>query len=386
MTGRNASIDLLRGITILTMIFVNEVAGLSGMPAWMLHYPMEEDGMTFVDVVFPSFLFIVGMAIPYAVGNRTAKGQDLIERWKHVLIRSFSLIIMGIFMVNMSMVHEESSGMSRGLWSSLVFVGFIITWNNYPSSKNSYRFKNLKWFGVVSLILLAVIFRKGSDGQLQYISHEWWGILGLIGWAYLGAIIWYLCFGKSLLYLMGGVLLSLAFYFLFHSFEDNHPSLSYLFTQRIHFTHIMIVLIGIISSKVAKEGTILNPTYSLVLVALLCLVGGAFLQPHFGISKIQATPSWGLYSALICIMLYILLDYLRRVPKASNYLGWIKPASKNPLLIYILPPIFYAFTGGFEWPPSLSAGFLGLSRVVVFTAVMLMLIPLLNRIGIRLKV
>ncbi len=53
-TERIDSIDALRGITILVMLFVNDVAGVRGTPAWMKHVSLPDaDGMTFVDVVFP---------------------------------------------------------------------------------------------------------------------------------------------------------------------------------------------------------------------------------------------------------------------------------------------------------------------------------------------
>ncbi|HEX9188863.1 MAG TPA: DUF5009 domain-containing protein, partial [Vicinamibacteria bacterium] len=61
---RVLSIDLLRGADVLLMLFVNEVAGVTGAPGFLLHRPSEFDGMTVTDLVFPAFLFIVGIAIP----------------------------------------------------------------------------------------------------------------------------------------------------------------------------------------------------------------------------------------------------------------------------------------------------------------------------------
>ncbi|WP_315820042.1 DUF5009 domain-containing protein [Paraflavitalea speifideaquila] len=78
-TQRILSIDVFRGITILVMIFVNDVAGVSGIPSWMKHVPADADAMTFVDLVFPAFLFIVGMSLPFALNNRLAKGDSF---WK----------------------------------------------------------------------------------------------------------------------------------------------------------------------------------------------------------------------------------------------------------------------------------------------------------------
>ena len=72
------SIDIFRGFTIFMMVFVNDLAGVKDIPQWMKHMPADADAMTFVDVVFPAFLFIVGMVIPTAIQNRIRKGQSFI--------------------------------------------------------------------------------------------------------------------------------------------------------------------------------------------------------------------------------------------------------------------------------------------------------------------
>ena len=64
-TQRIFSIDAFRGVTILVMIFVNELAGVGGLPAWTKHAEADANTMTYVDVVFPAFLFIVGMSVPF---------------------------------------------------------------------------------------------------------------------------------------------------------------------------------------------------------------------------------------------------------------------------------------------------------------------------------
>ena len=97
---RIKSIDIIRGLTILTMIFVNDLAGVVNVPAWMEHAKTMHDGMTFVDWVFPGFLFIVGMSIPFSIGRRIEKGETLSSIWKHNLIRVAGLLILGLFMVN----------------------------------------------------------------------------------------------------------------------------------------------------------------------------------------------------------------------------------------------------------------------------------------------
>src|SRR5439155_345384 len=100
-TPRVASVDHVPGLTILVMLFVTDVAGVRGAPAWMKHIePSTADGMTFVDVVFPAFLFIVGLSLPVALERRIAEAGFGVRLWGHVLSRTLGLLIIGVLMVN----------------------------------------------------------------------------------------------------------------------------------------------------------------------------------------------------------------------------------------------------------------------------------------------
>src|SRR5213075_1772136 len=130
---RIASIDALRGLVMFTMIFVNDIAGVSNdvVPPWMKHYH-GKSGMTFVDLVFPAFLFIVGMSIPFALGTRLARGDS---NWKivgHVLLRTLSLLVIGILMVNSeSGPSSKHMGWSRNAWTSLLYLAAILSFCSF---------------------------------------------------------------------------------------------------------------------------------------------------------------------------------------------------------------------------------------------------------------
>jgi hypothetical protein len=131
---RVISIDVFRGLTIFLMIFVNAVAWWGrNIPLWLKHVPSDVDGMTLPDIVFPCFLFVVGMAIPYAIGARIKRGESLFRIWKHIFIRTFSLLVLGVFMVNAEGgYNQEAMRIPLGLWGVLVFICAILVWNAYP--------------------------------------------------------------------------------------------------------------------------------------------------------------------------------------------------------------------------------------------------------------
>ena len=131
---RIISIDALRGITIFIMIFVNELSSVSNVPQWLKHMPAEADAMTFVDIVFPAFLFIVGMSVPFSFNARLIKKDSPILIWKHTLKRTIALIIMGLFMVNAEYGYDESKMLiSAGLWGFIAYILPIPIWNKYKN-------------------------------------------------------------------------------------------------------------------------------------------------------------------------------------------------------------------------------------------------------------
>src|SRR5215470_10781421 len=105
--GRIISVDVLRGLTILLMIFVNDLG--PNAPSWMHHIqPPSADGMTLADVVFPAFLFIVGVSIPLAFERARAAGKSKGAQLVHVLTRTAGLLLMGVVELNGS--HDRTLG------------------------------------------------------------------------------------------------------------------------------------------------------------------------------------------------------------------------------------------------------------------------------------
>lgn len=386
--GRILSIDAFRGITILVMIFVNSVAGVSGIPSWMEHAHGNEDRMTFVDVVFPAFLFIVGMSIPFAINSRLAKGDSFRQLQQHIASRTLGLLVLGVFMVNAGEVNAAATGMSGALWALLFYACVILVWNVY-----TFRQPWITWCfrgaGIAGLIILGIIFR-GGDGSGR-LTPQWWGILGLIGWAYLYACIIYQLFKGN----AGGILLMIAvctgYYILCRQPFMQTSGWQLLASQGGNAAHTSIVLSGMLLSLFYfDEDLDLRGSKLFARVTgftALLLIAGVMLRPAYKISKIYATPSWCLFSAAICVAVFSFLYFLIAVKHISKWTAFFRPAGANPLLTYILPDMVYygMILAGVSLPAVLGQGLPGITWCALFAVLMLFLVKGLNRLRIRLQ-
>ena len=94
--SRLMSLDLFRGATIAGMILVNN-AGDEPSSYWPLKHA-EWNGWTPTDLVFPFFLFIVGVAMAFSFSSRLQRGASRPELLKHVLWRGLALFALGMFL------------------------------------------------------------------------------------------------------------------------------------------------------------------------------------------------------------------------------------------------------------------------------------------------
>jgi predicted acyltransferase len=94
--GRLLSLDLFRGVTIAAMILVND-AGDEPSAYWPLRHA-HWNGWTPTDLVFPFFLFIVGVAMAFSFQSRLDRGESRASLLKHVLWRGLILFAIGVFL------------------------------------------------------------------------------------------------------------------------------------------------------------------------------------------------------------------------------------------------------------------------------------------------
>ena len=205
--ARLGSLDAFRGLVILTMTFVNYLGHVQNIPAWARHVPQSQEGYTFVDVVFPGFLFIVGVAIPLALHKRMARGDSPLALLWRILVRSASLIFVGVIMVNTGYYNADAALLGKNLWFLLAMLSVVALWSTRPAEASKRRKRvhlAIRILAVPMLAALLFLFRgKDAAGHVVWLQHAWWGILGLIGWAYLTCCLAYLLFRGSSVALMG---------------------------------------------------------------------------------------------------------------------------------------------------------------------------------------
>jgi predicted acyltransferase len=103
---RLLSIDLLRGLTITYMIMVNDNASDSAY--WAMKHA-DWNGFTPTDLVFPTFLFLIGVSTVFSMASRLAAGADRGKLWLHVVRRSFLIFLMGMIVNNFPYFHMASA-------------------------------------------------------------------------------------------------------------------------------------------------------------------------------------------------------------------------------------------------------------------------------------
>jgi predicted acyltransferase len=94
--SRLVSLDVFRGITVAGMILVNNPGDWGHVYAPLEH--AEWHGWTPTDLIFPFFLFIVGVAMPFSFSRRLSLGDTRLKLWWHILYRSFLLILLGMIL------------------------------------------------------------------------------------------------------------------------------------------------------------------------------------------------------------------------------------------------------------------------------------------------
>jgi predicted acyltransferase len=384
----------MRGATLLLMLFVNDL-NMDVAPAWLGHMKADFDGMGLADWVFPGFLFIVGMAIPFAFSKRFTRGDSMYDISRHIVTRSLSLLIIGVLMLNTGRVNPELTGIGRNLWALLMYLAVFLFWNDYKDpEKRIFTVTGFKLAALVIFVLLVFKFRSGEPENNGSLITGWWGILGLIGWGYLVSAFTYVLCRDSIFKTA-----IVTVFFLAMNIFSGLKMLDYLNPVKPFLGVIIegnvpfIVLSGLLGGLILKKMPVTE--FKKVIPIFLglgafCLLSGFILRKWFIISKIQATPSWGMICNGISFLVFILFYWLLDVKKYTGWASFLKPAGENSLTTYLAPDILYYLI----WMTGIPVLFYKQSTEPVIVVVgsilwallMVGLTALLARVNIRLKI
>lgn len=129
-SGRLVSLDLFRGITIAGMILVNN-PGDERTTYWPLQHAAW-NGWTPTDLVFPFFLFIVGVAMAFSFKARLERGASRTQLARHVVWRGIALFAVGLFLNGFPNHYQWSSWRVYGVLQRIalcyVIAGILALW------------------------------------------------------------------------------------------------------------------------------------------------------------------------------------------------------------------------------------------------------------------
>lgn len=391
--NRIYSIDIMRGLTLFLLLFFNDL-NIRDLPSWLGSISADLGDMGLANWVFPGFLFIAGMVIPYSIDKRISDGQNTKAIARHIIIRTISLLIIGLLMLNADRVNSEFTVIEKNLWSILMLTGIFLIWNNYrENDHNFFTIAGLRLAGIAILVALVYIFRSGEYTNNGSLITGWWGFAGLIGWGYLIASFIYLFTQNNLL----NTSLALLFFLVLNILSkldllSSLNSLKPFFGVLTEGTVPMIVLSGVITTLIFKknsENKSDKAIVTIVTIGVISIIAGIVFHRWAIQLQTEAIQSWWLICNGISMILFISLYWIIDIKKYFRWTLFIKSAGKYSLttclaayfiyhIIWItgIPVLFYKQS---DSVPLILAG------SVIWAMLMMGIIKVLLSLNIKLK-
>lgn len=385
---RLLSIDVLRALTMFLMIFVNDASGVKHIPGWIDHAPGDADAMGFADTIFPAFLFILGLSLPFAINNRIKKGESSSSILIYILTRSAALLIMGFYHVNLESYNSGVATIPKAAWALIITLAFFLIWLDYPETMKKAGKYTLIGLGIVLLIAMAVIYKGGKGDNITWMRTSWWGILGIIGWSYLVCACVYLgCKGRL------SVLIIALLVFVGINIAEHTGILTEKLWLIGDASAVTLTMGGIVISRLYAEwverGKARLIPVIFIITGILLIAAGLLIRPYAdGISKIRSTPAWIFICAGITILIFQLFIYIVDMRGRKDFLKVIRPAGTSTLTCYLMPyfQVFLMELFGLKFPYMLRNGAGGLLRSFAVSFILIWLVGLMEKKHLRLKI
>lgn len=197
---RVAAIDLLRALAIIGMVASGQMLWNTELPAFMFHaqvppptfvFNPDVAGITWVDLVFPFFLFSMGAAMPLALRRREQKGDGLRQvagsaLHRFIWLASFAIVLGNTRMELLSTVEPWVAALATlGVW--VLFFAMFVRVPNFDRRKNMI----LNWSGFALLIGTTMLYKPLFGVEVSLYRSDVI-ILILASMALFGTLLWWL--------------------------------------------------------------------------------------------------------------------------------------------------------------------------------------------------
>ena len=213
MFNRASSIDLLRGFALVMMIFSGMIPFGGALPAWMYHAqvppPLHQfnpniAGLTWVDLVFPFFLFSMGASVAFALPIKLAK-NGLSRTFGELLRRSIRLLFIAIIGWNFNPLRLPTLGWWAGIAGLWTYLGLFLAFFTFPNKTGRQKFIT----GGLSVVILSGVWAwlmasgkeidpSVNDAIMRVLANVYF--FGSILWIFTNGV-WFLRLGVAVFFM-----------------------------------------------------------------------------------------------------------------------------------------------------------------------------------------
>ena len=336
---RNIAVDAYRGwVMLLMMAEVLELARVAhafpGNWFWaFLGYNqthVEWAGCSLHDIIQPSFSFLVGVALPYSIASRLAKGGTFGKMWAHAIWRSFLLIALGIFL--------------RSMYSSRTYFTFEDTLTQiglgYPFLF-LLGFRKPRWQWIALAVILTGYWLAWALYPVPGPGFDWKSVGVPANWTHFST-------GFAAHWNKNANLGNAFDQWFLNLFPRAHP---FVFNDGGYLTLSFIptlgtMILGLAAGNWLRSSAPRIPMQRLLVAGATGAAAGLLL--HFiGICPIIKriwTPSWTLFSGGICFLLTAAFSWVIDI---KGYRKWAFPLvviGTNSIAAYLIAHLFERIT------------------------------------------
>jgi predicted acyltransferase len=357
---RSESLDLLRGIAISGMVLSGGIPFDGVMPAWMYHAQVPPPlhkftpiaGITWVDLVFPFFLFAMGAAFPFAFRGKIERQMPLWAIGADIFKRFILLAFFAIFLHHVKPLQLSAN--PQTLECCIGLLGFILLFGMYlrpfASEGTSSTVRQLLSFAAACTLLSFLKYPESKLCVAFCLKRSDIILLILANMAFFGSLLYWVTWRQPLLkWLLLPILLVI---FLGKDsnwykeiFVETHWGWLYRFE---YLKYLFIIVPGIHAGELlgSEQNESVAETNSTHRDQLLFIAACAFALVPINL--------WGLFTrnllinAILNIIIIVVLDFLT----AKNLSPAQRDLTRSGAFLLILGLVFESYQGGIKKDPA----------------------------------